>query len=49
MSEAIHDYLSLFPDMEALLSAAHNLTDKIHTAANYFAELHVSGEDGAED
>ena len=49
MFRAIHDYLSLFRDMDTLMSAAANLTDKIHTAANYFAELCVSNEDDAED
>ena len=48
MFKAIHDYLSLFPDMDTLMSAAANLTDKIHTAANYFAELCVSNEDETE-
>jgi hypothetical protein len=47
MFKAIHDYFSLFPDMETLMSAAVNLTDKIHSAANYFAELHAAGGEEA--
>lgn len=39
MFQAIHKYLELFPDMDSLMSAAMNLTDKIHMGANYFAEL----------
>jgi hypothetical protein len=47
MFKAIHDYFSHFSDMDALMSAAVNLTDKIHTAANYFAEFHTGSEEGA--
>jgi hypothetical protein len=46
MFRAIHDYLGLFTDLASLMGAAANLSDKIHTAANYFAEL-LAEEDGA--
>jgi hypothetical protein len=46
MFRAIHDYLGLFTDLASLMGAAANLNDKIHTAANYFAEL-LAEEDGA--
>ncbi|MDR2186371.1 MAG: hypothetical protein LBO80_12010 [Treponema sp.] len=46
MFRAIHDYLGLFQDMEGLMGAAANLNGKIHTAANYFAEL-LAERDGA--
>jgi hypothetical protein len=46
MFRAIHEYLGVFPDMESLMAAAINLTDKIHTAANYLAELLAVPEAG---
>ena len=48
MFTAIHDYLALFQDKESLLGAAVNLTDRIHTAANYLAELRMADTDGQE-
>jgi hypothetical protein len=45
MFRAIHDYLGLFTDLKSLMGAAANLSEKIHTAANYFAELLSEGED----
>jgi hypothetical protein len=48
MFAAIHDYLDLFPDKESLLGAAVNLADRIHTAANYLAELRAADTDGQE-
>jgi hypothetical protein len=45
MFGAIHDYLGLFQDKESLLGAAVNLTDRIHTAANYLAELRTDEQE----
>ena len=45
MFRAIHDYMGLFKDLKNLMAAAANLNAKIHTAANYFAEL-IKEEDG---
>ena len=45
MFRAIHDYMGLFKDLKNLMAAAANLNDKIHTAANYFAEL-IKDENG---
>jgi hypothetical protein len=44
MFRAVHGYLAVFKDRETLMAAARNLTEKIHSAANYFAGL-LSGDE----
>jgi len=45
----IHDYFRCFEKLPDLMSAAANLTDKIHLVFNYFAELLVDQEETGEE
>jgi hypothetical protein len=47
MFRAINRYLGLFGDRATLMSAARNLTEKIHSVANYFAESLANDEEEA--
>jgi hypothetical protein len=48
MFRTIHDYFGLFDKLPDLLAAAANLTDKVHFATNYFAEM-LAGEKTGEE